>query len=164
MYKLTFKAVIPKINIDPMTIQSKIEVQMIRFVNLVYRDFKETCATWKGSSRLFTQKTFSLKNSVRGEVLTGSKKYAYVNDGTKAHYVGPVNARMLRFRSKYTPKTSPGNLISRSGGSSGNRVFSRGHWVKGIQPRNFAKEIKALRERDFLAVMEKAFFEIAKDS
>ena len=58
MYKLTFKAVIPKINIDPMTIQSKIEVQMIRFVNLVYRDFKETCATWKGSSRLFTQKTF----------------------------------------------------------------------------------------------------------
>ncbi|MFA5166645.1 MAG: hypothetical protein WC449_05170 [Candidatus Paceibacterota bacterium] len=131
---------------------------MKKFVDLVHSDFQLTVRTWKNSGRLFSKTVKAGVKITRGEVLTGSKKYSYVNDGTKAHYIAPVRSRFLRFKSGYTPKTQPGNIMSRNGGSSGNYVYSKGHWVKGIQARRFDKEIKNLREKDFLTIMEKALF------
>lgn len=158
---MKFQTIIPKLKFDPLTVNSQFEVQMIRFMRVVHSDFMMTVSTWKHKIK-FTNKTHRKRKVIEGEVLTGYKRYAYVNNGTKGHYVYPKNASALRFRSSYTAKTRAGDLISRGGGASGARVFSKGHWVKGIEARNFDKEIKALREKDFLSYMEKPLFEITK--
>lgn len=155
---MPFQAILPNVNISQADFDAGIERQMNVFMNIVHEDFQLTVRTWKSSGRMFSKTVKMGKRAARGECLTGSLRYGYVNNGTKRHWVGPVNARMLRFRSKYTPKTSPGSLGSNAGGPSGNWAYSRGHYVNGIKARNFDKEIRKLREKDFLLVMEKAFF------
>lgn len=121
------------------------------------KEFKETTKTWKSRNRPnFSPKIKTAKNKVTGEVSTTAKVYRYVSEGTKRHFVAPKNGRALAFRSKYTAKTSPGRIPARSGGGSGGTVFSRGHWVKGINARKFDEQIKDDTEDRFNQYMNQA--------
>ena len=82
--------------------------------------------------------------------------YGYVSNGTKAHFVAPKRAPFLAFSSKYKAKTSPGRIPSRAGGASGNTAFSKGHFVRGIDAREFPKQIKDDTESRFERFMSNA--------
>ena len=129
---------------------------MDRYTKLVLKEFQETTQTWSNKpsfDRLVTTNGFRIV----GEVSTGNKIYRYVSSGTKRHFVGPRNATRLRFRNQYTAKSDPGRIPSRSGGASGNFVFSRGHYVNGIEARKFDTQIKKDTEQRFKDYMLNAF-------
>ena len=113
---------------------------MNKVTQRLQRDFQDTVKTWNNQP-VFTRTVSSSTNKIVGEVYTSNKIYGYVNNGTKAHFIAPKNVRALRFRSRYTAKTSPGRIFAKNGGASGNFVFSKGHMVKGIQARKFDKQI-----------------------
>ena len=135
---------------NPTLAQQELVSQMTKFMDLVSADFKETVQTWKKKHQpKFEPKVKATKKMIKGEVSTVRKIYGYVSNGTKDHFIAPKNARMLRFKSKYTAKTAVGRIPSSTGGASGKFAFSRGHMVKGIKPRNFPLQIRNKREQDF---------------
>lgn len=103
-------------------------------------DFQATVESWSNKP------TFDVNLSLEGnvpsiEITTQDEVYGFVDQGTKAHFVGPVNAKALAFQTGYTPKTSPGVIGSTAGGASGPIAFSKGHMVSGIKPRKFSEKI-----------------------
>lgn len=90
--------------------------------------------------------------------------YEWVDKGTKRHWIAPRRAKALRFRSKYKSKTVPNVIGSRAGRSSGKTVFSKGHWVSGIEARNFDKIISKTMQPRFKKRMEQAMKEAANVS
>lgn len=153
---MRFQAIIPQQNLNFNNVNRKLIDGMDRYTKLVLKEFQETTQTWNGKpsfDRLVTTSGFR----VIGEVSTSNKIYRYVSNGTKRHFVGPRNSTRLRFRSQYTAKSAPGRIPSRSGGPSGNFVFSRGHYVSGIEARKFDAQIKKDTEQRFKDYMLNAF-------
>lgn len=78
-----------------------------------------------------------------GRVQAEAPYAKYLEDGTKAHMIRPINGRVLRWR------------------SGGGFAFSTGHMVRGIQPRKFmtiAKErVTPYFERLLSEAISKAF-------
>ena len=114
--------------------------EMRKIAEDMVADFKSTTATWSH------QPVFDVNLSLEGnvpsiEITTQDEAYGFVDQGTKAHFVAPVNAKALAFQTGYTPKTSPGIIGSTSGGASGPMAFSKGHMVSGIKPRKFSEKI-----------------------
>lgn len=106
----------------------------------IEKDFRATVATWDRKPE------FNVDISLAGgtpsvEVTTDDEVYKYLDEGTRAHFVAPVNAKALAFSPNYTAKTSPGVLGSRGGGATGGVVFSKGHMVSGIEARHFSEKI-----------------------
>jgi hypothetical protein len=85
-------------------------------------------------------------------------------EGTKEHIILPKNAKRLRFQNTYTAKTVPGVIGSRSGGPSGDTVFSNGVIHPGTEARNFTKIIEKTWQSKFKRIMEKAISNAAKRS
>ena len=56
--------------------------------------------------------------------------------GTRDHYIAPRNGTRLAFSANYAAKTAPSVIPSRPGGPYGPTVYSTGHVVSGIEPRN----------------------------
>lgn len=63
--------------------------------------------------------------------------YGYVNEGTEAHIILPVNYPMLHFKGTFQAKSIPGVLTSRPGSYGGKDIWSKGVIHPGIEPRNF---------------------------
>ena len=153
---MRFQAIIPQQNLNWNNVNSKLVDGMDRYTKLVLKEFQETTQTWDNKpsfDRLVTTNGFK----VVGEVSTSNKIYRYVSNGTRRHFVAPRRANALRFRSQYTAKSAPGRIPSRSGGASGNFVFSRGHYVNGIEARKFDTQIKKDTEQRFKDYMLNAF-------
>lgn len=129
----------------------------------IKEDFDTTTATWdkKPDFKL----TVSLAGSVPSvTVETADEVYKWVDEGTKAHWVEPVNAKVLAFRANYQAKTAPGVIGSGAGGASGDMVFSKGHEVSGIKARGFSKKIQNKWKGEFGKRMAEAMKEVAKAS
>ena len=126
-------------------------------------DFYLTVNTWKHQPDF--EKIVEI-GSAAISILVGTDNeiYRYVNDGTKRHWVEPKKAKALRFRSLYTAKTTPGKMVARSGGASGPFWYSKGHWVSGIDDRNFDEAIQKEWEPKFKSRMEDAMKKAAKVS
>lgn len=129
---------------------------MDRYTKLVQKEFAETYQTWQHKPS-FVRLVTTQGGKVIGEVSTGDKIYTYVSGGTKRHFVAPRRASRLAFRSQYRAKSSPSRIPSGSGGASGSMVFSRGHFVSGIDARKFDKQIKNDTESRFRDYMLNAF-------
>ena len=119
------------------------------------KDFQETVKTWNNKPG-FTRTVSSNARQILGEVFTTNKIYGYVSNGTKGHFVAPRNKRALAFKSQYKAKSSPSRIPSKAGGASGNTVFSKGHFVRGIDAREFPKQIKDDTESRFERFMSNA--------
>ena len=99
--------------------------------------------TWsKKNQPKFKPHVKTTKFRVTGRVSTVAEVYRFVSEGTKGRFVAPKNGKVLRFKSGYKAKTSPGRIPSRSGGSFGSNAFSKGHRVSGIKARKFDKQVK----------------------
>lgn len=114
--------------------------EMRKIAEDMVADFQSTTESW--SHKPVFDVNLSLEGNVPSiEITTVDEVYGFVDKGTKAHFIAPVNAKALAFQTGYTPKTSPGFLGSMVGGASGPVAFSSGHMVSGIKPRKFSQKI-----------------------
>lgn len=121
----------------------------------VRKDFEATTQTWEHKPK------FEMAVSLKGKgpqflVGTDDEIYGYVNRGTRPHRIVPKKAKALRFQTGYTAKTVPGVIGSKSGGASGDVVFSQGVMHPGTKARNFDKQIGKKWEKSFRSRMHDA--------
>ena len=126
----------------------------------IKRDFERTTATWDHQPEF--EIILGIQHGAEVMVCTDNEIYRYVNDGTEEHVILPVNAKALRFREGFIPKTRPGTLISSAGASFGMVLFRAGVIHPGSKPRNFEKRLQKIWQPRFKSRMEKAFKEARK--
>lgn len=89
-------------------------------------------------------------------IATEDQRAFFVNEGTRDHYIAPRSGGLLAFQSNYSDKTLAGVIPSRPGGASGEFVYSAGHFVSGIEPRDVEELIAKALEKDFIREITKA--------
>lgn len=115
-------------------------------------DFEKTVDTWDNKPE------FVVEKRPRSLVVkTDDKIYHFVDGGTRAHVIRPVNAPMLAFSGSYQAKTTPRVIASRPGGRSGPVVFAAEVHHPGTEAREFSKIIHAKWERETVGRMREAF-------
>lgn len=162
---MALQAIIPS---DPLIDVSIMEKELMQAINqtiqLVDSDFQKTIATWN-TDVVFLVKTAARKgDSLEGSVTTSSKIYKYVAMGTKPHVIKPKNAKVLKFKSIYKPKTRINTIGSSTGGASGDDVFSQGVQHPGTEARNFHLEIAKRRQTNIQNYMTAAVMHAIKAS
>lgn len=163
--KIVVKKITPKrlelINVS--NLRGELRDAMDELEQGVAKDFESTVASWD------TPVSFAVKTTV-GNAITlqvkpsgaGAKVWGYLNDGTSGHYVYPRSARALRFRSHYRSKTRPGRLASGAGGASGDYAYSKGHYVSGIEARDWTGLIADKWSPEFKRIGENAMRRVAR--
>jgi hypothetical protein len=148
--------------LDAKVFRKEIEAELKRQAKILKGDFKLITRTWEHKVEFKTDIKFGMEPSVT--VSTNDKIFAYLDQGTRAHWVGPKkNGGTLAFHSKYKAKSRPRLIGSVQGGGSGPMAFSKGHYVSGIEPREYFKTMKDIRESGFERAMNKAFEEGCKN-
>lgn len=100
--------------------------------------FESLTSSWK------TEVKFTATETDKGwEIKTDNQVFHWLNGGTKSHIVTAPYGSAMQFKTGYTPKTSVGSLNVTGGGGGGVdfNTYSKGHMVKGIEPRRFDDEI-----------------------
>ena len=149
------KAIKPKtLNMKAMLIE--LEKAAETFSIDLLSEFELTTAFWERKVKF--ERLISVgPTSIDILVATDDEVYGYVNNGTEDHYVAPIYVDALAFQSIYAAKSSPNRIASHKGGASGPTVFSTdGHYVEGIEPRDFDKQIKKEMEPKFKKEMQNA--------
>lgn len=101
----------------------------------VKADYEKTTATWK------QRPAFDVQKEPNERLIgTDDQTYAWVNDGTAAHFISPRTKRALRFASNVTPKTIPLSLDSQAG-SRENDVYATRVFNPGVEPRKFDQAV-----------------------
>lgn len=140
------------------------ETEARRTAKDMKKDFQQTVKTWK------RKPTFEMVVAVGPksiDILVGTDDeiYGYVDKGTAPHLILPKKpGGKLRFQSNYKAKTIPNVIGSRSGGSSGNVVFSDGVIHPGTEARNFDKIIAKKWEPIYKRRIEQALSRANKKS
>jgi hypothetical protein len=156
------KKIAPK-KLDVEGIVQALANAMIEFTVEVKDDFEKTTATWEHPVT-FSQEVEVGPNKIVSSVLTIDQIYAWVDKGTEGHFVPKTPGPILRFQGGYKAKSMPNVIGSTAGGSFGPFFFSKGHWVKGIEPRNFDKAIAEKMTPIFKQRMQAAMKQAAKAS
>lgn len=123
----------------------------------IKREYQKTTATWRNKP------DFAEAISLAGGDATvlvapdgpHAKQFGYVDKGTRPHIIRSRRAKVLRFGSSYTAKTTPGVIGSSGGGSSG-QAFSRLVHHPGTEARRFSEIIQERRKKPFRQAMIKA--------
>lgn len=115
----------------------------------VIKDFKRTTETWEHQPEFkVLDSAFRVgSRAVSLNVGTDDEIYGYVSRGTPAHDILPRQATVLRFKAGFVPKTKPGRMLSKGGGSSGDDAFTKSVHHPGTKPRKF-EELIARRHRE----------------
>jgi len=115
-------------------------------------DFQTTTQTWR------RRPGFAVREEGQYSRIIGTEDeiYGYVNYGTGPHLIRPVNARRLAFPANYQAKTSPGNIGSSGGGSSGPTVYANAVMHPGTAARKFDEAIADKWEKLWPAILERA--------
>lgn len=104
-------------------------------------NFLRTVATWRRKADFdqFRAETPLIRNNVASvEASTEDERYKWLNFGTQAHVIVPVNAKALSYFDTFRSKTTPRVIGSRAGFVGGTRVFRpEGVMHPGIEPREF---------------------------
>ncbi len=90
------------------------------------------------------------------EAETGVNRPALLDKGTKRHWVAPRNKPRMAWRASYRQKTRPRWIGSRRGGKSGLYRTSKGHWIRGIVPRQYTETIVKRHQKPLSKVLDKA--------
>jgi hypothetical protein len=143
---------LPTKGIDPAKFKAAIERGLETQAKKVKTDFEKTTDTWDDKV------DFTITGS-NGQRIVGTahKIYNWVNNGTPAHLISPVNKRFLRFPGSFGPKTAPGLLYSLTGQKGGPEVFTP-HPVlhPGTKPRSFDKLIAKQAESELAKAINSA--------
>jgi len=87
-------------------------------------DFEYATSGWNNPP-IFESKSKVRSGEITINVFTLDKVFKFVDEGTKAHIIKPVKAKVLHW---ITP--------------SGEDAFSKGHMVSGIKPRKITQKIQ----------------------
>lgn len=139
MAQIQFRAILPK-RFDARALLAEVTKEMKDLQTDTGKDFDATVSTWTHRPKF--DKEFEQSDS-RIRTFTGATDeiYTYVSKGTRPHVIRPRRARVLAFQGTYTAKSAPGVIQARTGGASGETVFSRGVLHPGTKARNFDKAI-----------------------
>lgn len=102
-------------------------------------DFESTVSTWSTPVGFKAQKIISSSGlTIQVQPIgEGAQIWHWINGGTNAHWVAPHGNYPLRWKAGGMPKTRAGR-ISATGGRAGRFPrASMGHWVGGIEPREW---------------------------
>lgn len=122
------------------------------------KDLEQAFLTWDKRPLVQMKIHLTRKDPQAGvEVYTDNPIVAYLNYGTKRHYVQPVRKPRLAWQAGFTMKTIPRQLHSRKGGKYGNdwRV-SMGHWISGVEARKWDEVLAEKWERPMTERLQKA--------
>ena len=125
--------------------------------------FDQTTATWEHGVKWIRRSKVSGR-VVEVVVGTNDEIYKYVSVGTRPHLIPrtPKTAGALRFRTGYTPKTTPGVLRSRAGGARGDYAYAKQVRHPGTDARKFAETIAKEFERPFKKIVDDAMRRAAR--
>lgn len=148
--------------LNPSALRSELQDAMDELKDGVERDFESTVSSWNTpvsfAVRVTAGNAITLQVTPAGQ---GATVWGYLNEGTSGHYVYP-RGRALRFQGNYRSKTRPGRLSSGAGGGSGNYVYSKGHYVSGIEPREWTSVIAEKWTPEFRRIGENAMRRVAR--
>lgn len=123
MARAKFRTIIPKL-LPPKVFEDAFENASREMEKDVKGAFSDAVSKWKhqpvwrGYVRLST-------NEIYISVGTTDEIFKFVDQGTKAHIIKPVNAKVLHWVDETT----------------GEDRFSKGHWVKGVKAQEISKSI-----------------------
>jgi hypothetical protein len=115
-----------------------------RTTRMIKKDMENISASWQHKPVIIVDLQ---EYRFRSYIYTDDKIVHWLDAGTRRHWVEPVKAKALAFQANYKAKTTPNSLTSYAGGASGPMRFSKGHWVSGIVPRNYAKNLAYIAAR-----------------
>ncbi len=151
---IRFNAIIPR-KFNAKAFEANLNDRLTDVGKLIYGDFRDTVQTWQKrvyfkTTRARTQGTLSIK------VDTNSKVYFMVNEGTRPHIIRPRRAKWLKYRGKFTPKTTPRWIGSRPGGKFGKFVRRKIVRHPGFAAREFDSAIADSRRADAVRILNEA--------
>lgn len=135
------KIIKPK-RFDAKAFMAEIAKEMKALQKEMGKDFDATVSTWDDKPK-FEDEFEQNANRIRTFTGTSDEVYTYVSKGTKAHLIRPKRAKVLAFQGTYSAKTMPGTIKARSGGASGDMIYSRGVKHPGTKARKFDELIVA---------------------
>lgn len=116
-------------------------------------EFAKTVATWNDKPKFESEISLSGGDAMVLTGPTGSDEavqhFEWVDQGTKPHIIRPRRGRVLRFSSKFTPKTRKGWIGSQRGGPSGDPVYAPVVHHPGTQARELSEAIQKRRKKKF---------------
>lgn len=146
------KLIIPKkLLADPAKLSRALENALNGVALAVQVDFKVTVQTWEHKVAF----PITIPSYYRRIIATDDEVYGYVNSGTRPHRILP-KGKMLRFRTPFTSKTLPNQIMSRGGSTGSAEVWSRGVNHPGTTARRFDVAIKQKWDRQFGDIMQRA--------
>lgn len=138
-----------------------LELELTRFASDLRKDFAGTVKDWEDKPK-FTVKSNRIGNKIEYEVFTTSKKYLWLNNGTKPHPIRPRYKKALQLKG-YNTKSTVVIVVKRAGSVSSSGLSSRSRRVvrqyvrkHSIRPRRYDKKIIAKRKPTFSTRMHVA--------
>lgn len=147
---------VPELAINSSIIRNSIEQMMKRKTRpQMSRLFNQTTVGWSRPPK-FYESGHNWTSEVAVRVYTRSSVYAYVNNGTPAHYITPRRGGVLRFQAGYIAGTRPRVLSSRKPSRFGDMIKTNRVQHPGIEARNFDVEVAEQIYPDFIQDMQEA--------
>lgn len=147
MARAKFRAIIPT-KLDPKLFDAAFQQAARDMENDVKDQFEEVTKNWK-KRPVWRGYVRVQGTNIYISVGTQDEIFKYVDEGTKAHFIKPVRAKVLHW-------VDP---------SSGEDRYSMGHNVKGITPRKISENIQKIWEnRLMIEYFEGALVEAAEAS
>lgn len=149
------EAIIPaKAMVDIKKLERNVKSTLLAAAKGAQVDFKVTTQTWDHKP------DFAIRQqSEQVIVSTDDEIYGYVSGGTKPHDIAPKNKRRLAFQTQYRAKTSPRQIASSSGGSSGPFVLAKKVRHPGTKARDFDQVIADKWQKELPRIMDRAIDE-----
>lgn len=140
-----------------------LEDEAKNIANDIELEYTLATATWK--TQIKFEKLIQVgPSAIEVFVGTDNEIFRYVDKGTKPHKIYPKHAKALAFPSMFTPKSTPGVLVSGPGYSGGPTVFSQGVNHPGTKARKISQQIAKMYRAKFKRRMEAAIKNGAKNS
>lgn len=136
---------------------AKLTRALVNTLNGVALDIK---VDFQVTTQTFTHKpTFTIDSPspYTRVVSTDDEIYSMLNEGTRAHDIFPKAGGILRFKTPFTSKTLPRQIMSRSGSKGTNEAISkRGVHHPGTAAREWDTTIAQKWDKQFGKIMQRA--------
>jgi len=108
-----------KPGLDVVALERVLRAGIDRLLTVSKTEFGYTYATWTHKPAFETRRAKSYAWTTGGLVFTKDENYIRLDEGTRPHSIAARRVPLLKYQSKFTPKTQPRVLLSRPGGKSG---------------------------------------------
>jgi len=132
-------------NFDPTHYAADAEKLLDEVAQAIQKDYEKTTGTWTNKPKFKIHKKTALRF-----IGTSDKIYRFVDEGTRGHFIPLRRAKSLVFHSGYKAKSVRRFIGSEHGGSFGPLWGSKGHYVKGIESREFTEAIAESKVDEFM--------------